>query len=35
VPHDHGLAGKEDLGEHMVVGNDPVDYFKKTSKKSI
>jgi len=32
VPHDHGLAGKEELGEHMIVGNDPVDFNKKSSK---
>jgi len=32
-PHDHGLAGAEDMGQDMIVGGDPVHYSKKTSKK--
>jgi len=32
-PHDHGLAGAEDMGQDMIVGGDPVHYSKKASKK--
>jgi len=31
-PHDTGLAGKEDLGEHMIVAGDPVDFHKHSQK---